>query len=311
MRDTINAMAIAFADHGQRKTQMIRRQYVRPTGGRIGFLSAYVESLETAGVKVVSTFHENPSKFGLPSITALIILNDTKTGVPCAIMDATSITMMRTGAASALATKYLARKDSKTVGIVGAGVQGKGQLLGLAEVCDIEKAYCYARDKIHREEFAKEMSAKLGIEVLPVDSAEKATRNTDILAVATPSMTPIIIDDWVSPGMHINTVGGSSRGEQEIATGIFLRSKLVVDDFVNASSLGQITQPVAKGELKKEHVYAELGELVLGHKSGRTTNEELTVFVSSGLAIQDVAAAHMVFLKAKQKGLGTTIKLLT
>lgn len=310
MKDTIDAMAKAFADHIQKKTQMIKRRYVRPKTGRIGFMSAYVESFKSAGVKVVSTFHDNPSKYDLPSITATIILNDTDTGFPYSIMDGTFITMMRTGAVSALATKYLARKDSKIAGIIGAGVQGKGQLIGLMEVCNLKKAYCYSRTYLHRKEFAVEMSTKLGIDVIPVDSAEKAVRNSDILATATPSMTPVIMKNWVKPGTHINTVGGSSKGEQEIATEVFQTSKLVVDDFTNAAMLGQITQPVARGELKKEDIHAELGEIILSQKSGRTSDEEITVFVSSGMAIQDVATAHIVFQKAVRRGLGIKFRFL-
>jgi len=310
MKDVIEAMRAALLDHYEKRTQMVGRRYLFLDKGRIGSMSAYVESLGGAGVKIVSTFHENPAKFNLPAISALIVLCDVETGLPRAVIDGTYITMMRTGAISALATEYLARRDSKIAGIIGAGEQGKGQLLGLREVLHLDRVYVYDVDRGRAETFAERMSAETELEVLRSDSAEEVVRKADVLATATPSMTPVVFDEWVSPGLHINSVGGASRGEQEIDTRILKRSKLVVDDFENASALGGIAKPISSGELSRGDIYAELGELVAGGKPGRVSDGEVTVFISSGLAIQDIAAAQMVFKRAEELGLGTRARLM-
>ncbi|MEM3463127.1 MAG: ornithine cyclodeaminase family protein [Candidatus Bathyarchaeia archaeon] len=308
MRDAIEATRIAIVDHHRKRTQMVKRRYLFLDKGRIGCMAAYIESIGSAGVKVVNTFHENPAKYNLPAISALIILCDIDTGLPRVIMDGTYITMMRTGAISALATEYLARRDSKTAGIIGAGEQGKGQLLGLKEVLDLERVYVYDVDKGRMDRFAEQMGRETGLEVLGSSSAEEVVRRADVLATATPSMTPVVFNKWVNPGLHINSVGGASRGEQEIDTEILKRSKLVVDDFENASTLGGIAKPISSGELSKGDIYAELGEIVAGEKPGRASQDELTVFISSGLAIQDVAIAQAVLERAT--GLGTKIRLM-
>lgn len=310
MRDSIEATRTAIVDHHMKRTQMVKRRYILLDKGRIGSMSAYIESLRIAGVKVVNTFHENPSKYGLPAISAIIILCDIDTGMPRAVMDGTYITMMRTGAISALATEYLARKDSKIAGIIGAGEQGRGQLLGLREVLDLERVYVYDVDKGRMKEYAERMGKETGLEVLSSDSAEEVVKRADVLATATPSMTPVVFNEWINPGLHINSVGGASKGEQEIDTEILKRSKLVVDDFENASTLGGITKPISSGELSREDVYAELGEIVAGVKPGRTSEEEITVFISSGLAIQDVAVAQAVLRRAEELGVGTKMRFI-
>jgi alanine dehydrogenase len=308
MRDTIEATRIAIVDHYRKRTQMVKRRYLFLEKGRIGSMSAYIESLGSAGVKIVSTFHENPIKRNLPAISALIVLCDVETGLPRVVMDGTYITMMRTGGISALAAEYLARKDSKIVGIIGAGEQGRGQLLGLREVLDLDRVYVYDVDRSRMDRFAERMTMETGLEVMSSGSAEEVARKADVLATATPSMTPVVFDEWVKPGLHINSVGGSSRGEQEIDTKILKRSKLVVDDFENASTLGGIAKPISLGELSREDVHAELGEIAAGEKPGRTSGGEVTVFISSGLAIQDVAIAQAVVKRAE--GMGTKIRLI-
>ncbi len=309
MKDIIEAMRIAVKDHSAKKTQMVKRSYLFPSKGRIGVMSAYVESLGTAGTKVVSTFHENPIRYNLPSITALIVLNDIDTGQPIAVMDGGYITTMRTGAMSALATEYLAKTDSKIAGIIGLGEQGKGQLLGLAEVLDLEKVYVFDIDKTKMKAFSEAMGKETDLDIIGLDSIEMVVRKSDVLATTTPSKTPIVFEKWVGPGLHINTVGGASRGEQEIDTHILKRSKLVVDDFENASTRGCITGPISNGDLSKEDVYAELGDVVSGKKPGRTSSDELTVFVSSGLPIQDIAAAQVAIQKAEELGLGKKMSM--
>jgi alanine dehydrogenase len=312
MKDTIEAVEKAFGDHSRGNTQMLQRTYlhIEKHHGRIGFMPAYIENLNGAGIKIVSAFHENPQTHNLPSIMATIVLNDTETGRPLAIMDGTYVTMVRTGAAGALAAKYLSRDDSKVAGIIGAGVQGRAQLMGLVEVRGIEKVKVYNRTSSKAKEYARDMSESLGVDIFPVDKVENAVKNVDVLATCTPVSTPIVEDTWVEPGLHINSVGPSTPGKQEISNATYLRSKLVVDDYSQTSKIGGISIPTSEGKLKKEDVYAELGEIVLGNKAGRLTDDEITVFVSSGLSIQDVATARLIYEKAKKENVGKRINLV-
>lgn len=312
MGETIEALEKAFQDHAQGRTQMLPRTYLflDEHHGRIGFMPSYIKTLGAAGIKIVSAYHDNPEKFVMPSIMATVVLNDVETGMPVAIMDGTYLTMMRTGAIGAIAAKYLSRKDSRIVGIVGAGVQGRGQLLGLMEVRDLVKVLVYDITPEQCRRYADEMSERLGVDVKPALSIEEVMRGVDILASATPSLTPIILADWVHPGLHVNTVGVSTAGKQEVATEVFKRGKLVVDEVDQTSRIGGINVPFSRGLLRREDIYAEIGEILLGKKPGRTSDEEVTVFVSSGLAIQDVATAKLVYEKATQQGLGHSVNLL-
>lgn len=312
MREAIDVVESAFADHAQGKTQMLPRSYLflDEYAGRIGFMPAHIKSLDAAGIKIVCAYHDNPKLYGLPSVTATVILNDTKTGLPLAIMDGTYLTMIRTGAIGAIAAKYLARRDAKQVGVVGAGVQGRGQLRGLVEVRAIEKVLVYDPIPEQGRWFAEEMGRELSVDIVPTDSAEKAVRNVDVVAVATPSSTPVLRDEWVGSGLHITTVGVSTAGKQEVATEVFKRGKLVVDELSQTSKIGGINVPFSKGLLRGEDVYAEIGEIILGKKPGRTSDDEVTVFISSGLAIQDIATAKLVYDKARQLGLGRAADIL-
>lgn len=312
MREAIGVVERAFADHAQGKTQMLPRSYLflDEYAGRIGFMPAHIKSLDAAGIKIVCAYHDNPKLHGLPSVTATVVLNDTKTGLPLAIMDGTYLTMIRTGAVGGIAAKYLARRNAKIVGIVGAGVQGRGQLRGVAEVRDVERVLVYDPVPEQSRKFASEMGRELSVDVLPVDSAQRAVMGVDLVAVATPSSTPVVMSEWVGPGLHITSVGVSTAGKQEIATEVFKRGKLVLDELSQTSKIGGINVPFSRGLLRSEDVYAEIGEIILGKKPGRTSDEEVTVFVSSGLAIQDVATAKLVYDKALQQGMGTKVNLV-
>ena len=310
MKETIEAVEAVFRSYADGKASMMPRQYffMEEYKGRVGFMPAYVSGTEIVGVKIVAAHKGNPAQHGLPTVQAMTVLTDGKTGVPLAMVAASYATMMRTGAVAAIAARYLSREDARVAGIMGAGVQGVGQLLGLAEVRAIKKALVYDVSKEKRETYAASMSQRLGIQVEPVESGEDLTRHVDILVTATPSPTPVIEDAWLSPGMHINTVGVSTAGNQEIPTETFRRSKCVVDQFEQTSKIGGISVPISKGNLDQSWVYAELGELVTGKKAGRTSPDEITVFVSSGLAIQDIAVASLIYEKAREKRVGSFIE---
>jgi alanine dehydrogenase len=310
MREAIEVMETVFRAYAENGVQMIPRQYVffEEHRGKTGFMPAYIGPMEAAGVKIVSHHEKNPSEHSLPAVQATTILNDVKTGLPLAMIGATYSTMIRTGAIAAVAAKYLSRQDSKVAGIIGAGVQGMGQLIGLTEVRKLQKAFVYDISEKQRERFVKEMSATLGMEVVPVEDAEKVVRESDIVALATPALTPVIENQWISKGTHINTVGVSTPGKQEVPTETLKQSKVVVDQFDQTSRMGGINMAISAGLLRKEDIYAEIGEIVTGKKQGRESREEITVFVTSGLAFQDIAVANLVYQKAKERGSGQSVK---
>lgn len=264
-----------------------------------GVKSALINTQDVVGVKLSSGYFENPSKYNLPSITGVVVVADSKHGIPLAVMDASIITAYRTGAVAGVAARYLARKDSEKAAIFGAGVQGRTQLLALAEVLRLETVNVYDVVQASAEKFASEMSAKTGIEVRVSKSVEEALRDVDVVSTATPSRTPYIMLEMLSKGVHITTVGSDHKGKQELENRIYDAAKVVVDKREVA---------LEKDYLKPHHIYAELGEVVAGIKPGRTSSEEITIMDSSGLGIQDAAAGLAAYSLAKKKKIGTVVE---
>jgi len=312
IKDAIAAVEEAFREKGLGLVKMPPKLYLffKEYEGDLRVMPAYMKHSGIAGVKVVNVHPRNPREHNLPTVMAVIELVDPKTGAPLAIMDGTLITAFRTGAAGGVAAKYLARKDSRVVGVIGAGVQGRYQLLALAEVLPcIEQVRVYDVRGEAARAYADEMGRKLGLDVKACASPEEAVRGVDVLVTATPSTKPIVEDSWVEPGLHINAMGADAPGKEELDPAILKRAKVVVDDVKQASHSGEINVPISKGLFSVEEIYAELGEIVAGKKPGRVSNDEITVFDSTGLAIQDVAVARLVYEEAKKKGVGTRVKL--
>jgi alanine dehydrogenase len=264
----------------------------------------------SAGVKWVSVYPDNWRQ-NLPSIVATIILCDPKTGYPLAIMDGTYITNIRTGAAGGVAVKYLARRDSSVIGFIGAGMQAETQLLAISEVLPkIKEVKVF---DLHREtglKYAEEMGARLSLNISPVETIEKATE-ADIVVTTTPSRTPIVKKQHIRPGTHINAIGADAKGKQELEADLLMGAKIIVDDIEQASHSGEINVPLSEGLIKAEDIYGTLGEVVANRKKGRENDEEITIFDSTGLAIEDIICAKLVYEKAKgRERVVTTFKLL-
>ncbi|MDI6655664.1 MAG: NAD(P)-binding domain-containing protein, partial [Candidatus Hydrothermarchaeota archaeon] len=202
------------------------------------------------------------------------------------------------------AVKYLARKNSRTVGIIGAGRQARTQLQAISKVIEIEEVKIASRSSEEIEKFLKEMSE---YEITPKTIEEAC--ECDILVTTTPVREPIIKNEWISEGMHINAIGADAPGKEELDPGLLKRARIVVDDLTQASHSGEINVPIAKGVIKLSDVYCELGEMIAGKKSGRTNEEEITIFDSTGLAIQDVATGNLVYQKARREKLGRKLEL--
>ncbi|MEM3587968.1 MAG: ornithine cyclodeaminase family protein [Candidatus Jordarchaeaceae archaeon] len=310
MREVIEVVELAFEEL-QKGTAIVPKRATITLGkmnGWMGVMPAYLEKMGSLSTKIVTVFEKNLEK-NLPTIMAAVILNSPETGEPLAIMDGRYITAMRTGAASGVATKYLSRKDSKVVGVFGAGVQARTQLMAVCVVRDIERAYVYDKLKERASKYATEMSKELNIPV-EVREPENLVRKSDIIITATTSKTPVFDGDLVKPGTHLNLIGSFKPNAREVDDMVIKKSKIVVDQKSAAlEEAGDLIIPMKAGIISEEDIYAELGEIVTGIKQGRTSDSEITLFKSVGLGIQDCATAWLAYVKVKKKGIYKEIDL--
>jgi len=273
-------------------------------------MPAYLERLDVASVKIVNSHPDNPRKFGLPTVSATVVLLDPRNGALLALMAGNSITAMRTAAAGGIAAKYLANKDSATAGFVGAGVQAKAQLQALLLVFpDLEEIRVCDIARKAAEAFASEAKNRAAARVVVVGGEEEAVRGADIVVTTTPSKKPLVFDAWVSEGTHFNCIGADAPLKEELDLAILKRAKIVVDDLEQAAHSGEINVPVSQGVLSEKDVWAEFGDLVAGTKPARTSKDEITVFDSTGLAIQDAATVELVYKKALSQRTGCFINI--
>jgi alanine dehydrogenase len=300
MDEVLKTVERAFSLEGEAKVVMPPKIYLDlpEYQGDFRAMPAYIDG--NAGLKWVSVYPNN-WKSDLQSVIATIILSDPRTGYPIAIMDGTHITNMRTGAAGGIAVKYLARKDSSVVGMVGAGRQAKTQLLAISEVfTTIKEVKVFDQQSDESLRFAKEMTTKLKSNIYPVQTPEKATE-ADIVVTTTPSRTPIVKKQFIKPGTHINAIGADAKGKQELEADLLRNAKLVVDNIEQASHSGEINVPLSDGVIRVEDIYATLGELIIDQTRGRKSDEEITIFDSTGLAIQDILCGALVYEKARKE----------
>jgi len=309
MDDAIDAVQEAFLEHGLDKTQMPPKPYLYfpKYNGDLRTMPAYLEALDMAGVKIVNVHTKNPKK-GLPTVMALMVLNSPKTGAPISIMGATYLTSMRTGAAGAVAAKLLARQESKIVGLVGAGVQARTQLLGLSRIFKIDQVIVSDRSLESARAFEKDSKTFLECDYSPTANPEEAC-HCDILVTATPARQPVIRESWIKPGTHINAIGADAKGKQELQSTLTRNSKVVVDDLSQAVHSGEVNVPISEGVMRQEDIYAQIGEILAGRKPGRISREEVTIFDSTGLGIHDVAAGFVIYKRALETGKGIKLRL--
>ncbi|MEM4788700.1 MAG: alanine dehydrogenase [Ignisphaera sp.] len=311
IKKTIELVEIAFREKGLKRTQMPPKIYLffDKYQGDLRAMPAYLEFLDIAGVKLVNVHPQNPVLYNLPTVMATILLFDPRSGKPLCVMNGTWITGARTGAAAAVAIKYLARLDSEVVGIIGTGFLAKFHLEAFSKVMNVRRVFIYDIVKAKAEKLAREYEQKLDARIYVVDTPKKAVELVDVLATLTPAKGPIVKDEWIHEGIHINAMGADAPGKQELDPEILKRAKIVVDDVEQASHSGEINLPLSQGIITLNHIYAELGEIVAGIKKGRESEKEITVFDSTGLAIQDVIVAYHVYTEAVKKGIGIKIQL--
>ena len=269
------------------------------TGGfHIKAAGLKLEARTYYAAKVNANFPQNTSKWGLPTIQGVIALYDGESGYPLALLDSIEITALRTGAATAVAVKYLARLDSTVATICGCGVQGRVQLQSLAQVLRLEKVYAYDQVDALAGKFADEMSEELKIEVIPVTDLPRALSETDVCVTCTSSRRPFLMREHVRAGTFVAAVGADNPLKQELDPALLASNKVVVDVLGQCATIGDLHHAIAAGVITKSDVYAELGAIVAGRTPGRTCAEEIIIFDSTGTALQDVAAASVVYEKA-------------
>jgi alanine dehydrogenase len=270
------------------------RTEVPEHNGTILLMPCQVPELEVYSVKYVTVYPDNPSR-GLPTIFAAMLISDPRTGEPKILAEARAATGMRTGAATAVSIKHLARRDSEELGIIGCGYQARWQLRAAVEVmrCTVVRAYDIVRQRA--EEFAAEMSRDLGMDVKVTETVEELVRKSDVVITATTSKTPFVRREWVRPGTHFSAIGAFTPDMAELSAELVASSKVYVDSLEAAKEeAGDVIQVVAKGLMRWEDVKGEIGEVVAGLKKGREGEEEVTVFKSVGIAVQDAAVASLL-----------------
>ena len=304
MRTIIDLLEKAFMEKGQGRVEMPPKPGIHTMPDAfIHAMPAYIPSMRSAGIKWVSGYPEN-FKRGLPYITGLLVLNDVETGIPYAVMDCAWITAYRTGAASALAAKYLARPESETVGILACGVQGRTNLEALSCLFKIKEVLAYDVLPGIEDQYVRDMSRQLGLQVIGVKEPKRAVVDSDMVVTAGPILkhpTPTIQADWLEPGAFASAVDFDSY---------FSAAALAQMDRISTDDHGQFQYYKSAGYFQQTpDPYADLGEIVAGLKPGRQSPQERTLAINLGLALDDMAVAPTIYALAKEKGLGTWLPL--
>ncbi len=293
MNEAIGAMRIAFAAISKNEASLPQRIKLEPGQKDADILVMPSSAFGITVIKITSLYKNNPSR-NLPMTQGLIVIIDNDTGKPFAMLDAVSLTALRTGAASGLATELLSGKDSKVLGVFGSNEQAEMQIEGVIASRAIKKIFVFARDTQKTISFCQKMSVKSGIKTVPAKNANELLQ-CDIICTATNSCDPVFMHEHVKPGTHINAIGSYKPGCREIPGETIAKSKLIVDQRKAAlSEPGDILMPLNEGLINSSHIYAELGEIVSGKKQGRTSDVEITLFKSVGIAVQDLALAKVV-----------------
>ncbi len=312
MRDCIELMADALSSLARGEVFQPLRTIIRPPEaiGLLGLMPAYRTGEHGAfGMKAICVFPGNPA-IGKDAHQGAVMLFSRETGELIALMNASEITAIRTAAVSAVATRLLAREDAHQLGIIGAGVQARTHLVALDAVREITRARIACRNIGHARELVREMQPGFSFPVEVVENNEEAVLGADLIVTATSSQEPVISKDWISPGAHVNAIGTHSPNSREIDSATMAASRIFVDRRESAlNESGDYLLAAKEGLINPDSIIAEIGELLIGSKSGRTSANEITLFKSLGLAIEDVACAEYLYQKALSEGRGTWVTL--
>ncbi|WP_129114434.1 ornithine cyclodeaminase family protein [Halegenticoccus tardaugens] len=310
MAELIPAIEDAFAAYERGDAQMPPKSYIDlpQYNGDFRSMPAYLEAdgWDAAGIKWVNVHTDNRAAYDLPTVMGTMIYSDPKNAFPLAILDGTELTMQRTGAAAAVATDHLAVEDATSMGIVGAGVQSYTQLEAISAIRPIEEVVISDLDEARVAAFVDRFGDRFDVRGGSIEEAASC----DVLSTVTPVEEPIVPRDAVGDHTHVNAMGADAEGKHELGDEVLLDAKLVIDDYDQTTHSGEINVPYRQGTLGDEDIYGAIGEIVVGKKEGRTADDGITVFDSTGLAIQDVAAAHVVYEHADENDNGYPFDLL-
>ena len=312
LEECMNAVEAAFRFHGEGRAQP--PQVLGVHSGKGGFhIKAGTLALEKNyfAAKINANFPDNARRFGLPMIQGVLVLMDAESGFPLAVTDSIEITTWRTAATTAVAAKHLARPDSRTVTICGCGNQGRAHLRALAKQYELSYAYAWDADEQRTSRFAAELTTELGVQVKPATDLSPACRDSDICVTCTPSESYFLQRDYVVPGTFVAGVGADNEKKQELDPELLRSAKVVTDVLAQCAVMGDLHHALDLGVMGKADVYAELGEIVAGRKLGRESRDEIIVFDSTGMALQDVAVAAAIYEKAVYLGRGMELEFGT
>ena len=256
------------------------------------------------GMKWLSRFNTN-SRIQLPTLNSLIIINDPETGLPLAVADGNLITAMRTGATTAVGAKYLAKKDSEEITIIGSGVQGKSHLMALNELFKIKKVNVVGRNSKNTMQYVKEMSEKTNLNIQPHDSIKNAVNNSDIIIVATNSKTPVLNGEWLKRGFFVGSINMNDEIDDELPR---ISDKIVVDDLESILKRSSLQVKIERGAFSSQDIYGELSEIILKKKEGRITEEDNILLINGGIPVEDAVVLFRLYETAKKRGIGTKFR---
>ena len=303
MSECIDVMETMFCSlaNGECMQPLRSLMWLPDKSGLLGMMPGFAPSLDVMGIKVISVFHGNRDA-NLPSHQGVVMLFDARHGEPLAIFDALEITAIRTAAASAVATRILSRQDSESLAIIGSGEQAKRHLESMSLVRKIKHVNVWSRNRQHAEEFVANMSDNYEIPIELKSDVQQAVHNADIICVVTSSSQPVLCGKWISPGTHINAIGSATPSTRELDTECVAQSKLYTDCYDSIfNEAGDFLIAKKEGAITDNHVRGEIGEVLLGRKTGRESEKEITIFKSLGIAVEDIFSAYHIYKKIKQQ----------
>jgi len=304
----------AYRMHGE------KRCYMDPKGhivldkypGEWEAMPSYIEEPEAAACKWVSIRERNREKYDLPTVFSILIYTHPETGFPLAICDGSYHTVMRTGAAGAVSAKWMARKNSRRLAIVGAGHMAEGTLATCNEIFEWEEVRVWSRTQATLDHFIQTQQPKFPeLKILPSTDLGEVVRGADVVVTVTPARGPIVMDDWIAPGTHIAAIGADKAGDQELDPKIVQRARIFVDDIRQCRTDGEINVSLRQGLIKESDIAGEIGEVITGKKRGRTSDAEITLFDSTGIALQDSATVPVEYERAVAAGVGVEKKMIS
>lgn len=287
----------------------IMRVDIKENNGEVDVKTAYMKGKEMFAIKISSGFFDN-YKLGIPSGNGMMILINTKTGVPEALLlDNGYLTDIRTAAAGAICAKYLSRENIETVGVIGSGSQAKYQLQALKLVRNFKRVLVYSRSRERSEAYAREMENQLGIEINVTNTAEEVVRNSDTVITTTPSKEPIVKAEWLHPGLHITAMGSDAENKQELESKVLTAAdKIICDTIKQCARLGELHHALCEGMIENQSTIIELGQLTAKQKIGRENDQEITVCDLTGTGVQDTAIALFAYHELVKRNMGLSVE---